>query len=99
MSKSELKIRVVEINGMCPVYKLGDEFKISAGYVLEGRDNYCFHALSSLMPYYVALSRGIPPADLGLCKPGENKAYIQCPDPVSKTGGGSVVFEITRNED
>ncbi len=97
MPKTNLTIRIVEINGRCPIYKLGDQFQISAGYVLEGRDNFCMHAIAALLPYYTALSRGISPAELGLCKPGENKAYVQCPDPESRTGGGTVVMEIARS--
>lgn len=93
-----IRIRVVELSGFCPVFRLGDEFKISAGYVLEGRDTYCMHALSALLPYYIALSQGIAPASLGLCKDGENAAYIQCPDPQKRSGGGTVVFEISRGE-
>ncbi len=96
MPKNSLKIRVVEINGFCPVYRLGDEFSINAGYVLEGRESYCMHSIASLLPFFVALSRGITPEDLGLCKSGVNKAFIQCLDPVQRTGGGTVIFEITR---
>jgi uncharacterized repeat protein (TIGR04076 family) len=96
MEDYSVKIRVVELNGFCPVFRLGDEFVISAGYVLEGRERYCMHALSSLLPYYVALSRGIAPSTLGLCKEGENVAYIQCPDPQKHSGGGgTVVFELS----
>lgn len=96
MSKNTLSVRIVEISGFCPVYRLGDEFSITAGYVLEGRENYCMHSIAVLMPYFVALSRGVPPEDLAMCKLGEDKAYIQCPDPVNRTGGGTVVLEITR---
>ena len=86
----------MDISGFCPVFRLGDEFKITAGYVLEGREQYCLHALSSLMTFSIALSRGISPAELGLCKQGEDRAYVQCPDPQKRTGGGTVVFEIVR---
>lgn len=98
MSDFTVKVRIVEINGFCPVFRIGDEFKISAGYVLEGREKYCMHAISSLLPYYIALSRGVSPATLGLCKEGENVAYVQCPDPQKQTGGGTVVLELSREE-
>jgi len=93
-----IKVRIVEISGFCPVYKLGDEFKINAGYVLEGCEKHCMHALSALLPYYIALSRGVQPSALGLCKEGENVAYVQCPDPQRITGGGTVVLELSREE-
>jgi len=32
------------------------------------------------MPYYVALSKGINPVELGLAKGGK-KAYVECLDP------------------
>ena len=98
VEKNNLKIRVVEIIGRCLVYRLGDDFRISAGYDLDGRETYCMHALGTLLPYSVALSRGIKTSELGLCKPGASKAYVQCPDPQSRTGGGTVVFEITTEE-
>jgi uncharacterized repeat protein (TIGR04076 family) len=98
LKKNILKIRVVQIDGFCPVFRLGDEFKISAGYVLEGREQYCMHALAALFPYYVALSHGVTPASLGLCKEGENVAYVQCPDPQKASGGGTVVLELSREE-
>jgi len=51
------------------------------------------------MPYYVALSQGTPPRELGL---GDNDtAYLypedghrQCLDPYKRTGGGTVVFAV-----
>lgn len=49
------------------------------------------------MPYYVALSRGVPPVELGLAKAKEGRgqvAYIQCRGPCELTGGGTVVFAI-----
>ena len=48
------------------------------------------------MPYYNAL-RISPPERWGLeSKEGKDKAYIQCPDPVGYTDGGTVTFEITK---
>lgn len=51
------------------------------------------HSLASVFPYYIALSRGIAPRELGL---GEDTAYVQCVDPCERTGGGTVVFRIRR---
>ena len=35
------------------------------------------HSLEAIMPYYVALNRGVNLVELGLAKE-ENKAYVQC---------------------
>ena len=51
------------------------------------------HSLASIMPYYVALPKGIEPKTLGLAKE-VNKAYLQCLDPCEITGGGTVVLEV-----
>ena len=53
----------------------------------------CMHALQSLAPYYVALSRGVDPADLGLAGP-DGAAYMQCLDPHEVTDGGTMVFRV-----
>lgn len=87
-----LMVKVVDIQGNCPVYEVGDTFSIIDGYKLSIRKPICMHSLASLMPYYTALSHGIKPEELGLGK-GE-KAYIQCLDPMIKTGGGTVTFSI-----
>ena len=91
---SDLKIKVKEIKGHCPVYKVGDVFYIVDGYKLKAPQPLCMHALTSLMPYYVALSKRISPKELGL---GEGDvAYVQCLDPCEYTDGGTVVFEIKK---
>ncbi len=90
--KKDLKITVKEIKGICPIYSIGSSFKIEEGFILKTNIPLCMHGLTSVMPYYVALSRGIKPDDLGLGK--DNKAYIQCLDPCEYTGGGTVIFEI-----
>ena len=89
-------IVVKEILGSCPVYKVGDRIFLEHGYILnpEKSSKVCLHSLASVMPYYTALSRGIPPKDLGLCREG-HKAYVQCLDPCRYTGGGTVIFEIS----
>ena len=50
------------------------------------------HSLASVIPYYVALSRGVSPRSLGLGD--EEKAYVQCLDPCDYTGDVPVIFEI-----
>jgi len=91
MSKT-LRVKVVEIKGNCPVYKVGQIFYIKDGYILDSSIKLCMHSLASIMPYYVALSKGIIPQDLNLGD--KQKAYVQCLDPVERTGGGTVTFEI-----
>ncbi len=66
MPAQDLTVRVIEVKGHCPVYAVGDGFRILEGWKLQAQRPICLHALSCLMPYYVALSRGIPPSELGL---------------------------------
>ena len=91
-----LLVTVKQINGHCPTYQKGDSFVLKAGYQLVSNIPVCMHALSSLMPYYNAL-RVSEPAQWGLGGGDDQaKAYIQCPDAVSHTGGGTVIFEISK---
>jgi len=89
----DLVVEVVEVRGRCPVHRVGDRFVVRQGYRLRADGPLCLHALQSLGPYYIPLSRGIPPADLGLAGP-DGAAYVQCLDPMDLTGGGTVVFRI-----
>jgi len=91
---SALSITVREIKGDCPVYEVGDVFYIADGYRLKASQPICMHALASLMPYYVALSKGVSSEELGLGK--ERVGYVQCLDPCKYTAGGTVVFEIDK---
>lgn len=92
-----LEIRVCEIKGECPLYKVGDRMVIDGPkIVLEETDAVCVHALSSLLHYVVALDEGADPRKLGLSKDSEN-AYIQCVDPGQPyTHGGTVIFRCRR---
>ncbi|ASJ16656.1 TIGR04076 family protein [Thermococcus chitonophagus] len=96
----KLIVKVIEIRGKCPVFKLGDKIVIEGPrIVLEKTDAICTHAFASLLPYIVALRKGVKPSELGLGK--DDKAYVQCLDPGPPyTNGGTVIFEITviRNE-
>lgn len=91
MSAGDLRVEVVEVRGRCPAFRVGDAFYIRRGFLLEAEGPLCLHALCSILPYYVALSRGIKPAELGL---GEGAAHVQCLDPCERTGGGTVIFRI-----
>jgi uncharacterized repeat protein (TIGR04076 family) len=93
----KLIIEVLEIEGTCPVYKIGDKIVLDEGYKvnLEETDHICLHSLASIIPYHTALAKGIPPRELGLAKTGD-AAYVQCLDPLKYTGGGTVTFKITK---
>ena len=90
----KLLVRVKEVTGNCPLYKVGDTFSIEEGYKLISKFPLCMHSLSSIMPYYIPLSQGTLPKSLGLAKDENLSAYIQCLDPCKYTGGGTVIFEI-----
>jgi len=91
-----LIVRIVEIKGNCPVYKLGDSFRLEEGYRLVSEIPLCMHSLASLMPHYNAL-RVSEPSEWGLAgKNNPSRAYVQCLDPHAYTGGGTVIFEITK---
>ena len=92
-----LLVEVVSVQGHCPVYRVGDHFVIRKGHQLEADRPLCMHALQALCPYYVPLSRGIHPADVGLAGP-QGAAYVQCMDPMRYTGGGTVTFRIRQEE-
>jgi uncharacterized repeat protein (TIGR04076 family) len=92
---NDLTVEVIEIQGHCPVYQVGDQFQINGGYKLAAGQPLCMHALQSLSPYYVPLSRGISPVELGLAGP-DGTAYVQCLDPQRYTGGGTVTFRLTK---
>jgi len=95
-----LIIQVKQIKGKCPIYQVGDTFVLEEGYILEPgvRSRICMHSLTSLMPYYVALAHGVNPVDLGLSSGDPGVAYLQCLDPADLTGGGTVIFAITRQD-
>lgn len=93
-----LTVTVVEVTGQCPVYEVGDTFRILDGFRLEAKRVLCLHSLASLLPYYVALSRGVSPIQVGLARQGP-VAYLQCLDPCERTGGGTVVFAVTLGEE
>lgn len=94
-----LIIKVIEIKGSCPVYRVGDCIVLDEGYRLnlEQTDSVCMHSLVSVLPYYNSIYRGVDPKELGLSRDGES-AYVQCLDPCAYTGGGTVVFEISRSD-
>lgn len=93
-----LVIKVREIIGRCHIYNMGGKIVIEDGcrVNLKKTTAICMHSLAAIMPYYVALSKVVSPVELGLVRDG-NKAYVQCLDPCKYTGGGTVIFEISRS--
>jgi uncharacterized repeat protein (TIGR04076 family) len=93
----KLVIEVIDIQGRCPVYKIGEKIVLDDGYRvnLKKTDNICLHSLASLLPYYNALTHGVSAKELGLSGSGK-EAYIQCLDPEKYTGGGTVTFKVRR---
>ena len=98
-----LVIRVETIRGHCPVYEVGDQIVLDHGFRfnLQETTNACMHSLASILPYHIALSKGVPPEQMGLAhkERKDGKAYVQCLDPCDVTGGGTVTFSIERQED
>ena len=92
--KFRLQIKVVKIEGTCPVYSLGDQFVIDGP---EAKGKICIHALSSLSTFILPLKDGISPEAYGI---GSNSAFLQCPDPGPPyTKGGTVIFSLSRIEE
>ncbi len=92
----DIIVTVKHIKGTCPTYEIGDTFTLKAGYQLVSDKPVCMHGLAALIPYYNAL-RVSEPSKWGLeGKEDKNSAYIQCPDAVDSTGGGTVTFEIKK---
>jgi len=78
---------------------VGDSFKLEEGYRLVSQIPLCMHSLGSILPHYNAL-RIAKPDKWGLAGiKDRNKAYVQCLDPVSYTGGGTAILEISRIDD
>lgn len=92
-----LVIEVVKIQGYCPMHRVGDCFIIRKGYQLCADQPICMHALQALLPYYVPLSRGINPIELGLIGP-QGAAHFECHDPQCYSGGSTVTFRVTNDE-
>lgn len=94
-----LLIRVAEVKGSCPVYKEGDSFKLEGGFRLVSDFPVCMHSLAALMPHYNALRVSDPEHWHLAGKEDKTKAYVQCLDPVSYTGGGTTILEISKVDD
>lgn len=98
-----LVIRVEAIKGQCPAYQVGDVIVLDHGFLLNVQDTTagCMHSFASIIPYHVALSKGVRPNQMGLAHKDrrDGKAYVHCLDPCDFTGGGTVTFSIERQEE
>jgi len=97
-----LEIKVHEIKGKCPVYKVGDRMVIDdPKIVLDKTNALCTHALSTLLHYVTILEHDWCPVKLGLTTPqNPDHAYMQCVDPGEPyTQGGTVLFECRKIEE
>jgi uncharacterized repeat protein (TIGR04076 family) len=95
-NEMHLLVRVAEIKGRCPVYAVGDSFRLEDGYRLVSEIPLCMHSLAALLPHYNAL-RVSEPEQWGLAgKEDKTKAYVQCLDAASYTDGGTAILEISK---
>ena len=94
----DIIVKVKEVKGTCPVYKVGQEFVLKDGFKLSSSREVCMHSLASILPYYNAL-RFASPDELGL-EDGEEPgtACVQCLDPAACTGGGTVILHLCKME-
>jgi uncharacterized repeat protein (TIGR04076 family) len=99
----KLIISVEEIRGRCPVYEVGDRIVLDSGFRLNLKETTkgCMHSFASIIPYHIALSKGVRPDQMGLAHKDrdDGRAYVQCLDPCEMTGGGTVTFSIERVEE
>lgn len=95
---NRLAVKVKEIRGKCPVFKVGDRIVFDEPKIILDETNaLCIHALGSMFSMLIALSRGTSFKELGLAKEEGDIGYVQCLDPGPPyTFGGTVVFEIRR---
>jgi len=94
-----VRIKVKEIRGKCPVYKVGDEIILN-GYYIDTKKSapICMHAFVALATLLSAFSHGASARELGIGSE-DNVGYLQCPDPGSPyTCGGTVIFQLIREK-
>ena len=95
-----LVITVKEIKGNCAAgYRIGDRIVLDEGYKmnLQETGRVSMHALTSVLPYYNAIFKGLSGFGLTKKRGDKNEIYVQCLDPQEYTGGGTVIFKIKRD--
>ncbi|MCW4039412.1 MAG: TIGR04076 family protein [Candidatus Bathyarchaeota archaeon] len=104
--KHRVIIEVVDIEGKCPVYKIGDIMVIEEPkLVLEESDAVCLRAMSPLMTHIISAAGGIDPssAEGGVLHshadpaipPERGVHYTSCPMPGTPfSTKGPVLFRL-----
>ncbi|MFO7794907.1 MAG: TIGR04076 family protein [Promethearchaeati archaeon] len=91
-----LIIEVIKIEGICPVYIVGDKTIIKGSIIdMEKSDAVCIHSLFCLRLFIMALREGVISADLGLSTKKNGLRYFQRLDPGKPyTNRETVTFKI-----
>ena len=100
MTRCRVIATVKEVQGKCPLYKLGDRIVFEGFYVKSNESNdVCIHAFAAMSTLLSAFLHGTLAKDLGIgVEP--DVGYVQCPDPGPPyTKGGKVIFELKRQTD
>ena len=67
MPGCKLVLECISVKGFCPIYEVGDKVTFEEPrLVIEETDEYCIGGLTSILPFYRPLVRGISPQELGL---------------------------------
>ena len=93
----DLKVTVKEIKGHCPTYRVGDSFLLKAGYQLVSDNPVCMHGLAAsdaLLQCLACLRTELRGASKA--KKIRRKPTSTVPTLPTTTGGGTVVFEISK---
>lgn len=93
------EIKVGEIRGKCPVYKIRDKIVVDDPKILLDKTGaLCTHALSTLLHYVTILEHDWRPMKLGLTTLEDpDHAYMEFVDPGQPyTEGGTVNFKCRR---
>jgi len=90
---------VKEIRGHYAIsYKPGDCFLIERYYIRDARRGVCLHALAAILTLVSPFLKGVSARALDMGRE-DDVGYVQCPDPGEPyTSGGTVVFELRREE-
>ncbi len=91
----KVRVKVVKVDGYCPVFSEGDEFEFEDFFVKKGQKcDICIHALVAISHFLWALAHEHSPEEIGI---GEGRiGHLRCPDPGPPiTKGGSVLFELS----
>jgi len=99
MALYKVLVTVKEIEGNCPVYKIGDKILLEGYYIKSSKSaNICIHAFASMISLLSAFSHGSSAKDLGIGEK-DDEGVLQCSDPGPPyTKGGRVIFSLKRLE-